>query len=292
MKIDIKDIMFYGLWDEENNENPDDKIWYEKSSCQFFCADDLMEEYGYKNEDNIVASGWFIPVFQKSETELKKSFIKFLDDKSIEDELISIMANNEETYCIAFEMLVETNFYLQEKWNDFMKKELLCEAQKWCFDNDIAYFDDNDCDHAVKLSEIIGINGYSDEIIPDEVPHQAIFYYNKARCLLQEENEIFEDHCWSSKEQILSSGLYIEFPEIKLIDVKSNFVAKQSNVKYFGTDLSDDTFYSWLEECEMTDCWEAFEKNYLTDKAINWCVINNISYWFPSGKPDHIISTH
>ena len=108
MKIDISEVCIWIEWDcEDEDDNIYEVVnWFEKSSYQFFSTEDLLEEFGYRNYQEIVDSGFFIPVSKTDTVALMKQFVgSHNEGKAIAKEIDNIIKNDNYGYDSGSELL-------------------------------------------------------------------------------------------------------------------------------------------------------------------------------------------
>lgn len=302
MKADIKHLIDYGCLDDDMENNPDLQFWFEKSSCKSFKGRKLIKEFGYENIEDIINSGWFIPVILENETVLAKQFINQFSDediKYINSFIQSCVEEDDYSFFGGFFKFLEYHDYpkLLLKWFDFSDKILLEKAKVWCAENNIQYYGEYDPDRILELNpKFLPTNGFPDSIALDDPngPKTAKFYYSKKKYMMQLVNYILEENGWISEEQIKKSDDYICPPEDSLLDLVKSFIKlNHKEDGYFFLDYEkyskelDKKFYDWIIKDGFYEEWEEYQRNISLDRMIVWCKENNIKYCIASDKPDH-----
>lgn len=269
MKIDITDAIMYGLWDEEVNEFPDDSVWLERDSGQFFLTDSLVDEFGYESYDDIAESGYFIPVFRLNESELENDFL-FSGYGEEKQAIISISKDKDCSFTVAFRIFAEVNEDFSSKWNEFQKNALAEGVKKWCKETGLEIYSDFDSDRRLKINDGLLMLA---EPICKETPH---FWFDK------KDYSIIDDPTESS----------IPFPFVDIFKLEKQFVALHSEYKApKETDFNaknEDLFYDWCSRNELDDEWDEYNQNQLFSVIIDWCKDNNIPYFIPTNEPIHL----
>lgn len=250
MKTEKKDLILYGEWDNDIYEYPEDTVWFEKSSCQYFHTYTLIEEYGYDSYEDISSSNFFIPVFCRDIIELMKSFVKSRNDSEIEKSIQRIIETERESYGIAFRIYSEVHPLFEEAWNEYENSILESDAKEWAKRYGVEFFGDYDPERRIVFSVLAMYFHYEEK----SVPKFTRYWLSK------------KDYSIANivdKENILSSGLcsaekfekeYVSIPAVT-----------ESDAKEAGKSLNQ----------------------YVEEIAKKWCENNSIKWFNPTGVPDH-----
>lgn len=300
MKIKISNVRIWIEWDsEDEDENIYEVVnWFEKSSYQFFSTEDLLEKFGYKNYQEIVDSGFFIPASKTDIVDLMKQFVASHNEgEEIAKEIDNIIKNDNygynSGYAVAFRMFMEVN---EDIWAEYIKHETECltnDAVKWCEENGIAYYFENSEYKKIDINALAycGVY-YSDN---EEVNETALFDVEKY------EDVSFRDACGElgddKASELLSSGRFIELFRTDITSLQKDFTSAYKDGKYLKEIeklISEEdyffsaAFYAVFPFDELDDEWDSFMQERLKSDAIEWCNKNNIDFFISQDQPDHL----
>lgn len=251
MKTDITDLMLYGSWDEEDDVFPDDATWFEKSSCDYFHTDILIDEYGYDSYEDIAESGFFIPVFRTNVTALMKSFAKSYEDKSAVVEIQRIIDDEDEEYGVAFRIYAEVHPDFLQAYNKYEDEVLEADSRKWAEENGVDFFGEWDSDSKIVFDIL-----------------SACFYY--------EENSVpGYTRWWFSKKDYSTID---QFAINKKLD--SGELTKEELER-------DYILIPAVTEAQANEAGKDWD-DYVDEVAKRWCEENGIRWYIPTHIPDHI----
>lgn len=302
MKIDLSDAAFSGEWNSEKEIEFEINYWFEKSSFQFYFTGKLINEYGYKDYDEIKSSGYFIPVFKTDIVALEKEYVsKFLSDE-VADEIISIMEQNKDKhinctgYNVAFLTFCDEHEHLYDDYQKYEINQLNKDAKKWCEENNIPYYSSKDSDYKLNLDDtVLYAHGYASPV--DWVPHDYWFCKKDFKFLNQNEIETF--YGYKTKDEIISSGLFILLPRVNFDKIRENYIEDS-----LGTLAEEETkkimknkpkysyekallYLSEHDEKMIKYKWQ-YERTQVIKYTEQWAIKNNIPYYIPKNKPDHL----
>ena len=266
MKVEIRNIIMFGKWYSEEENEYEENYWFEKSSSAIFYSGKLIEEFGYKDCGEIKSSGHFIPLFKTDIIELEKEFIANYPDKSVEETINNIIKNNNNGYApgygVAFSILLQDYPEFDEfsrEYHSFEKNRLTKDAEEWCERNNIPYYSEYDPERKLDLRETFGW-AYGTWIMDDtgEWIPQTIWFYKKT---FETFDPSYVDVVYGLKnyDEIMASGDFIPL-----------FKVMQEDVEAF---------------CISNDITE---EEYISECAKQWCIENNIPYYISKNIPDHM----
>lgn len=254
MKTELTDLMFYGAWDDENDDFPEDAVWFEKSSGQYFQTDALTEDFGYKDCEEIERSGFFIPLFRRSETELMKEFVRVHSGKEAENEIRRIVEEKDKNYGVAFRIYAEVHPDFEQAYASFEKRVLAADAKAWAEKNGVAFFGDYDPDRKIVFSTLC-MFFYYEENEENDIPGYTRHWISKKDFAVADQAKI---DCMLACGKLTQETLEKDW---LLIPAVTEDEAKQA-----GKD------------------WDA----YVEEIAKQWCDENGVRWHIPSRIPDHI----
>ncbi len=299
MKIDLSDAAFCGEWCSEEAEY-EIIYWFEKSSFQFFYTGKLINEFGYKDCEEIESSGHFIPVFKTDVIELQKNFIADYHNKEIEETINSIIENNnygyDSGYEVAFRILTqdfpEYDDFSKEYYS-FEKKQLEEDAEKWCKENAIPYYAPYDKELKIDINLLCWHAIY----YKDSKIDYAKFWLDKKDFHIKDSSYLKVCFGYQNDSDIIESGRFVPLLRVEATDMKKEYVAncygyeKETDIEVFLKENKEcnyeDAFYEIFSDAEL-EKWEEYEKNQLAKEAKQWCAENDIQYYIPKDKPDHL----
>lgn len=304
MKINLTDAAFYGEWCSERKAKYKIKSWLERSSLQFFSTEKLINEFGYKDCDEIESSGHFIPVFKRDTVALKKEFVASLHLKDIEDEIQSIMEHNDKHsnspgYDAAFSILCEQYNGLEDDYCNYERNQLLKDAKKWCQENNIPYYTRDDAENKLNLSEI-SLYGYDGGVRLDVNGKQIPISYwlcRKDLSVFSLDDGMVPEGYKNNEDN--TSGMFVPLikANIKKFEKEymSNFHDEKAEEKINllmdeNRDYSyEDAFwYLIVNTSELCIDWMRYKEKQFLKEAEQWAIENNIPYYIPKNSPEHL----
>lgn len=121
----------------------DDKLdksisWFEKESFSLFQTQDIIKKFCYKDYNDIMKSGLFIPLF---EFDLVKFENDFIDEIKQSKEKINIQQSSQSlTYAHGDDFSAFINKEgLRHCWHDYVEARIFEIAEDWCMNNSIPY---------------------------------------------------------------------------------------------------------------------------------------------------------
>lgn len=300
MKIKISEAVTWIEWDSEDEDDNIYKVvnWFEKSSYQFFSTEDLLGEFGYRNYQEIVDSGFFIPVSKTDTVALMKQFVASHNEgKAIAKEIDNIIKNDnygyDSGYAVAFRILMEVNEDIWDEYIQFEKECLTKDAVKWCEDNGIAYFFKNKEYKKIDINAITDYGMfYSDN---EDVNETVLFDIKKFETISFDEAN--ENLGADKVSELLSSGRFIELFRTDVTALQKGYATAYKSGKYLAkiekTMTKEDCPFSEAFEIvfavgKLNAEWESFMKEKLVSDAIEWCNKHDIDFFISKDKPDHL----
>lgn len=258
MKLELRDVLMRGKWYKEEDSEYEVEYWLEKSSLQLFYTENLIEEFGYKNCDEIKKSGHFIPFFKTDIIALQKKFIENYPDKAVEETMNDIIKNDNygynSGYDVAFRILTQDYAEFRkfsDDYYDFEKKQLLKDAEQWCKENNIPYYTENDSERKLDLRNTL-LYAFGGECDDGEGGWKPFtFWFCRADFRILDPADISVYYGYENDEDIAASGLFI--PLFKVNDEDMDY---------------DDSVVLKIAE--------------------QWAVENNIPYYISRDRPDHL----
>lgn len=300
MKIKISEVVTWIEWDSEDEDDNIYEVvnWFEKSSYQFFSTEDLLGEFGYRNYQEIVDSGFFIPVSKTDTVAIMKQFVASHNDgEEIAKEIDNIIKNDnygyDSGYAVAFRILMEVNEDIWDEYIQFEKECLTKDAVKWCEENEIAYYFENSEYKKIDINAITDCGMfYSDN---EDVNETVLFDVKKFETISFDEAN--ENLGADKVSELLSSGRFIELFRTDVTVLQKNYALAYKNGKYLEkiekTMAKEDCPFSEAFEIvfatgKLYTEWESFMKEKLVSDAIEWCNKHNIDFFISKDKPDHL----
>lgn len=300
MKVDLKDAAYYGKWDSEEDSWCDVHAWFEESSFKFFYTSNLIDEFGYKDCDEIKESGFFIPVFKTDIIALQKEFIANYHDKQIEETMNTIIENDnyeyDSGYEVAFRILTQDYPQFDEFSNEYFnyeKQQRLQDAENWCLENDIPYYTHNDPERILDLRNILP-RAFGTARLDGKgcwIPIPLWFCRNNCEIIVQDEIE--NKYGYKNHDEIISSGIFVPMFKVSQDEIEEEYFQKHNTsetemkIKEFLKQNKDYTCKEAFWEVSDYVEWSEYRDNWIFDVAKQWCSENNITYYISKNKPDH-----
>ena len=135
MIVNINDIKFYGEFYPNNPEH----LWYFcLNDYQVYNMEDLIENYSFKDRNEIEQSNMYVELFKTNIVDLQKKFIElnnFQNNKKFRTILLE-----ETEYSVAFGRFIDYFHYeMWPSWYAFIEEHLINDAIEWCRKNNIPY---------------------------------------------------------------------------------------------------------------------------------------------------------
>ena len=133
--LNIDDIIYYGRYYSCENEKKETMWWYNCVTNKVYSTQELVDNFSFNNQDNIMQSNNYIPLFKTDVIELEKVFLNQFYPR-----LVKIVYNNSLNcdYDISFKRVIERN-NLQREWFEYEKSQLRKDAIEWCCKNNLPY---------------------------------------------------------------------------------------------------------------------------------------------------------
>jgi len=132
--IKIDELMYYGRYYSSESEGY--HIWWfdtEKATVRQY--DELLEEFGYCSWEEILSSGYFIPLFETDIVELEREFILNTQGHAIAGQFETV---SDSDYDTEFKIYIERN-HLSKIWYEFERERLYKDAVDWCKANKLKF---------------------------------------------------------------------------------------------------------------------------------------------------------
>lgn len=306
MKIDITNAAFVGRLNLENRDDEYNVIyWLEKSSYKFFYTGDLIEQYGYKDTEEIKNSGWFIPVFKKEPMLYKERFISDCCGE-LTDKMKDIINNEDIGFCYDFPIEIalmedECPEYIDFAWeyHDYEKARLVEDAKEWCKDNGILWYDDFDPDLKLEITDAIDWSIYyhsndeyvCDDCLLDKIDFHFVHFRDK------EKNTRLSG--FTSIEDAIKSGRFVKFIKQDVFELQKEFIFRykkdvfkqKKNKTFFSKKTSkiyDSIFDLLVTNKGISEAWNKYFKSRMREIIEEWCKRNNIPFYYAKERPDHL----
>ncbi len=301
MKILLKDAAYYGEWCSEDSEFEYD-YWLEKSSSSFFYTGNLIEKFGYKDYDEIKSSGYFIPVFKTDIIAFQREFIANYPDKSVQECIDTIIENDnyefDEGYEVAFRILTQDYPEFDDFTKEYFvyeKKKLFDDAEKWCKENNIPYYEEP----VIDISEAVLRSG-GILVSDDKGEWKTVYFWlHKPDLSFWDSRDIEKQFGFKNSEEIASSGTFISLFKIDHKKIRRDFTNMyhgkeiEEEIKEF---LNSHSGYSYAHafwrlahtSWKLIDIRMKYEEKRERDEAEKWCIENNLTYYREKIEPDHL----
>lgn len=119
-------------------------VWFCRSNCKIMDHSDVKVVYGFKNYDDVIASGNFVPLFKVNGKDIEEEYFSKYYTKEIETELNQFIAENKKygyeynDIFRAFGDLTSSKYYENKKLHE--ETYIFERAKKWCAENNIPYY--------------------------------------------------------------------------------------------------------------------------------------------------------
>lgn len=119
-------------------------VWFCRSNCKIMDHSDVKVVYGFKNYDDVIASGNFVPLFKVNGEDIEEEYFSKYYTKEIETELNQFIAENKKygyeynDIFRAFEDFTCSKYYENKKLHE--ETYIFERAKKWCAENSIPYY--------------------------------------------------------------------------------------------------------------------------------------------------------
>lgn len=120
------------------------KMWFCRSKCKFLHSLDIRKEYGYKDDNEIAASGDFVRLFKVEQEDIEKEYFSKYYTEEIKPEVQEFIEENKnygyeyEDVFTAFEDFTTSKCYEHKKLHE--ERYIFERAKKWCAENNIPYY--------------------------------------------------------------------------------------------------------------------------------------------------------
>lgn len=152
--IQLQDIVDHVMLsvDDELHENIS---WFEKSSFSFIQTQHIVKKFCYKDYNEIMKSGLFIPLFEFDLVKLKKDFI---DEIKQNNEKINIQQSSDFQ---AYGYGDDFNDFINKEglyhcWHNYIENRIFEMAENWCMNNSIPYIGK---EKSIFLEEVLDQSG-------------------------------------------------------------------------------------------------------------------------------------
>lgn len=123
----IDELMYYGrYYDFEDNGHH--LWWFDLSNGEIHQFDELINDFGYSKQEDVISSGKFIPLFETNIVNLERDFLKHQG--------LKINGSKDMDFDVNFKIYIEKN-NLWESWHNFEYHRLYKDAASWCEKNHI-----------------------------------------------------------------------------------------------------------------------------------------------------------
>ena len=129
----IDELMYYGRYYSSESEGYH-IWWFDLGRTIVHQYDELINEFGYCSQEEILSSGCFIPLFETDIVKLEREFLLLTQNHKIIKQFEKILDSDLDT---EFKIFIERN-HLLKSWHDFERKRLYNDAIVWCKKNNIS----------------------------------------------------------------------------------------------------------------------------------------------------------
>lgn len=133
-RVNLIDVMYYGRYYNSSNYNFDVRWWFCTIDYKILSTEDLLNDYGFFEYEEIKLNDNYIPVFRTDIEKLQKIFLQnnFMNEK------IKCLCENDDCGT-AFRIFIDDKLDLKRQWIEFEKEHLYIDAIKWCKMHGIPY---------------------------------------------------------------------------------------------------------------------------------------------------------
>ena len=305
MKLELRNILYYGEWDSEEDTEYEVFYWFEKSSMQFFSTDRLIDEYGYKNCEEIKSSGFFVPAFKTDIISVHKDFIAKYHDKEIQSKIDEIIADNNYGYSSGYEVafrILTQDFPEYDEFSEaclaHTRQKLFDDAKEWCDINGIPYYKKYDSERELDLRDTLSFStGWVKSNSEGEF-EPFDFWLCKENFEILDPADIGNKFGYENENEIVKSGKFVQLynADVEKIEkeyyLKNNTPEMAKKINEFLTENAEDDD----EPCSYEEAfwclidfedWNNYQDNCKIKVAKEWCKQNNIPYYISKTEPDH-----
>ena len=144
--LDLRDTIGlpYGLCVLRNGNVVPLKMWFCRSKCNFLDSLEIKEKYGYSDDNEVLVSGDFVPLFKVNRDDVKREYFLKHFTEEMKTEVQEFIEENKnygyeyEDVFTAFEDYTTSKYYEHKKQHE--ETYILEHAKKWCEENNIPYY--------------------------------------------------------------------------------------------------------------------------------------------------------
>lgn len=123
----VEEIMYYGRY--YDFEDPGHHLWwFDLSDGTVYPFDELVKDFGYVSQEDIISAGKYIPLFETDIVVLEQEFLK--------QRSLKMNDSKDADFDVNFKTYIDEN-NLWEAWHDFEYRRLYQDAVNWCRENHI-----------------------------------------------------------------------------------------------------------------------------------------------------------
>lgn len=145
--LDLRDTLLWAYGTATMGDNGEliyDPVWFCRSNCKIMDHSDVKVVYGFKNYDDVIASGNFVPLFKVNWEDIEKEYFLKYYTKEIKTELKQFIAENKNygyEYNDIFHAFRDFTTSKYHKNKNLHEETYIFEhAKKWCAENNIPYY--------------------------------------------------------------------------------------------------------------------------------------------------------
>lgn len=127
----IEELMYFGRYYSFEYEGYH-LWWFDLQNAIVYQFNELIQKFGYSSEEEIISSGYFLPLFETDIVKLEHEFLLQYNLKPIET---STKQSNLD-FDTEFKIFIEKKA-LVKSWHDFEYDRLYQDAITWCIKNNI-----------------------------------------------------------------------------------------------------------------------------------------------------------
>lgn len=145
--LDLRDTLpwAYGTSTiEDNGEWTPRPVWYCRANCEIMDYSKVEVVYGYKNYDDIIASGKFVRLFKVEQEDIEKEYFSKFFTEEIKPKVQAFIEENKnygyeyKDVFTAFDVFATSECYEHKKQHE--ETYIFERAEKWCAENKIPYY--------------------------------------------------------------------------------------------------------------------------------------------------------